>query len=208
MSAASSTMTASGVPVGMSLVPASTSSDATKPSSWFSKGSVALSVSISASTCPALISSPADTAHDIRLPFSIVGESAGMSSIVKTTPGGGSPEPPAVGAELPVSAAAGGVVEAAEAPPSALYDANLATSAASSTTMATTSPTCTFCAPSATRILAMKPSSWFSNAIVALSVSMSASTSPAAISSPSPLYHLDRLPCVMVGDSEGNSSFV
>mmetsp|Transcript_6924 Transcript_6924/g.12561 ORF Transcript_6924/g.12561 Transcript_6924/m.12561 type:complete len:395 (+) Transcript_6924:73-1257(+) len=114
MSSRSSTTTASGVPVGMSFAPASTNSAAMKPSSWFSNGSVALSVSISANTCPAMISSPAATLHDTRFPFSIVGDSAGMSSILNATPGGGAEESGAGGGGV---AEEGGVGVAAPAVP-------------------------------------------------------------------------------------------
>ena len=43
---------------------------------------VALSVSISAMMSPDLIVSPSFFSHLARLPFSIVGESAGMSTLV------------------------------------------------------------------------------------------------------------------------------
>src|SRR3984893_16175042 len=59
------------------------------------------------------------------------------------------------------------------------------------------------CAPSGTRILPRRPSSTASNSIVALSVSISASTSPECTSSPSLFSHFVTLPSVMVGDSAG-----
>src|SRR5438067_5972056 len=49
----------------------------------------------------------------------------------------------------------------------------------------------------------MRPSSTASNSIVALSVSISASTSPEWTSSPSLTSHLASLPSSMVGDSAG-----
>src|SRR6516162_2602498 len=58
-------------------------------------------------------------------------------------------------------------------------------------------------APSGTTILASVPSSTASYSIVALSVSISAMTSPGLILSPSFLSHLARLPFSMVGDSAG-----
>ena len=61
----------------------------------------------------------------------------------------------------------------------------------------------TSCVPSGTRILPMVPSSTASNSMVALSVSISAMTSPALTVSPSFLSHLARLPFSMVGDSAG-----
>src|SRR6185295_1352192 len=52
------------------------------PSSVASTSIVALSVSISAMTSPDLTSSPSFLSHLARLPFSIVGESAGMSTSI------------------------------------------------------------------------------------------------------------------------------
>src|SRR6516165_4445045 len=57
--------------------------------------------------------------------------------------------------------------------------------------------------PSGTRIFAITPSSIASYSMVALSVSISAKTSPALTLSPSFLSHLARLPFSMVGDSAG-----
>jgi hypothetical protein len=57
--------------------------------------------------------------------------------------------------------------------------------------------------PSSTRICASLPSSTASTSIVALSVSISAITSPAWISSPTCLTQRASLPSVMVGDSAG-----
>src|SRR3954468_12602277 len=63
--------------------------------------------------------------------------------------------------------------------------------------------TATSWVPSGTTILASTPSSMDSYSIVALSVSISASTSPALTLSPSFLSHLARLPFSIVGDSAG-----
>jgi hypothetical protein len=71
-------MMATGVPTGMSFVLASIRIFAIKPSSWFSKARVALSVSISARTVPGEISSPSLTYHRMILPWVIVGDSDGM----------------------------------------------------------------------------------------------------------------------------------
>src|SRR5580658_2052353 len=68
--------------------------------------------------------------------------------------------------------------------------------------------TATFSVPSGTRIRASVPSSTASTSIVALSVSISASTSPALTVSPTCLCHLVILPSVMVGDSAGISTAV
>src|ERR1035437_2985245 len=57
--------------------------------------------------------------------------------------------------------------------------------------------------PSGTTILASVPSSTASTSIVALSVSISAITSPDLTLSPSFLSHLARLPFSIVGDSAG-----
>src|SRR5690606_4360470 len=63
--------------------------------------------------------------------------------------------------------------------------------------------TATSAVPSGTRILPRVPSSTASTSIVALSVSISAITSPADTLSPSFFSHLARLPSSMVGDSAG-----
>jgi hypothetical protein len=57
--------------------------------------------------------------------------------------------------------------------------------------------------PSGTMILARMPSSTASTSMVALSVSISAITSPDLIRSPSFLSHLARLPFSIVGDRAG-----
>ena len=63
--------------------------------------------------------------------------------------------------------------------------------------------TATSLVPSGTRILPSVPSSTASTSMVALSVSISAITSPDLTVSPSFLSHLERLPFSMVGDSAG-----
>src|SRR5580765_5549368 len=65
----------SWVPSGMTIL-------ASVPSSTASYSMVALSVSISAITSPDLILSPSFLSHLARLPFSIVGDSAGMRMLV------------------------------------------------------------------------------------------------------------------------------
>src|SRR5687767_10420262 len=67
---------------GTSAVPSGTTILARMPSSTASTSIVALSVSISAITSPDLTVSPSFLSHLARLPFSIVGESAGMSTSV------------------------------------------------------------------------------------------------------------------------------
>ena len=57
--------------------------------------------------------------------------------------------------------------------------------------------------PSAIRILPSRPSSTASISMVALSVSISASTSPALTGSPSRFSQRARLPSVIVGESAG-----
>ena len=57
--------------------------------------------------------------------------------------------------------------------------------------------------PPGTRILPSVPSSTASTSMVALSVSISAITSPDLTASPSFFSHLARLPSVMVGDRAG-----
>ena len=66
--------------------------------------------------------------------------------------------------------------------------------------------TATSAVPSGIRILPSVPSSVASTSIVALSVSISAMTSPDLIASPSFFSHFERLPFSMVGDSAGIST--
>src|ERR1700684_4013306 len=56
------------------------------PSSTASYSMVALSVSISAMTSPVLTASPSFLSHLERLPFSMVGDSAGMSMLIGIGP--------------------------------------------------------------------------------------------------------------------------
>ena len=63
--------------------------------------------------------------------------------------------------------------------------------------------TATASVPSPTTILPILPSSTASTSMVALSVSISAMTSPELTSSPSLTCHLARVPSVMVGESAG-----
>ena len=77
------------------------------------------------------------------------------------------------------------------------------TSSPSSASTAMSALTGTSCVPSGTTILASVPSSIASYSIVALSVSISAITSPGLTLSPSFLSHFARLPFSMVGDSAG-----
>src|SRR5262249_43357589 len=77
------------------------------------------------------------------------------------------------------------------------------TSSPSSASTAMSAWTGTSCVPSGTTILASVPSSIASYSIVALSVSISAITSPGLTLSPSFLNHFARLPLSMVGDSAG-----
>ena len=81
-----------------------------------------------------------------------------------------------------------------------------ATSAAlspSSARRAIAVPTATPSAPLSTRMAARTPSSTASTSIVALSVSISAMTSPLLTVSPTATFHFARVPVSMVGDSAG-----
>src|SRR5690606_15386297 len=61
----------------------------------------------------------------------------------------------------------------------------------------------TFSVPAGTKILATTPSSTASTSMVALSVSISAMTSPALTTSPSLIRQEAKVPSVMVGDKAG-----
>ena len=76
-SSPSSAKTAMSWLTGTSLVPSGTTIFASVPSSMASYSIVALSVSISAMTSPVSTASPSFLSHLARLPFSIVGDSAG-----------------------------------------------------------------------------------------------------------------------------------
>ena len=82
------------------------------------------------------------------------------------------------------------------------------TASPASTSTAITSFTFTPCVPAGTRMRPRMPSSTASTSIVALSVSISAITSPALIRSPSCFNQRARLPSVMVGESAGIRIFV
>ena len=71
-----------GVLTATSAVPSGTRIFPSVPSSAASTSIVALSVSISAIMSPDLTLSPSFLSHLARLPFSIVGESAGMRTSV------------------------------------------------------------------------------------------------------------------------------
>ena len=73
----------------------------------------------------------------------------------------------------------------------------------SSARTAITVPTATFSVPAATRICATTPSSMASTSMVALSVSISAITSPDCTISPIAIVHFATVPDVMVGDRAG-----
>ena len=82
------------------------------------------------------------------------------------------------------------------------------TASPASTSTAITSFTFTPCVPAGTRMRPRMPSSTASTSIVALSVSISAITSPALMRSPSCFSQRARLPSVMVGESAGIRIFV
>src|SRR5712691_3080870 len=70
----------------MSAVPSGTRIFAITPSSIASYSMVALSVSISARMSPALTLSPSFLSHLARLPFSMVGDSAGIRMLIGIGP--------------------------------------------------------------------------------------------------------------------------
>src|SRR6478672_4623652 len=82
LSSPSPRITAMGVFTATSAVPSGTRIFPSVPSSVASTSIVALSVSISAMMSPDFTSSPSFLSHLARLPFSIVGESAGMSTSI------------------------------------------------------------------------------------------------------------------------------
>src|SRR5262245_40873721 len=102
------------------------------------------------------------------------------------------------GAAGALAGAAGFAPAAAPAPAAAAF-----TSSPSAASTAISWFTGTSAVPSGTTILASVPSSIASYSMVALSVSISAMTSPDFTLSPSRLSHLERLPFSMVGDSAG-----
>src|SRR5436190_3952429 len=114
---------------------------------------------------------------------------AGAGSVFGVTPVGGAADA-AARCPLPDGALAVNFSSAAGSSPS-------------SSSSAIGSCTLMPCAPSGTMILPMRPSSAASYSIVALSVSISAMTSPACTSSPSFFSQRARLPSVIVGDRAG-----
>lgn len=99
------------------------------------------------------------------------------------------------------AAAAGAAADAASS--STRYPSNFATSSLSSTRISSGAPTGMSLDPSGRSKTATKPSSWFSQARTALSVSTSASASPGATSSPTFTCHAARLPWDIVGERAG-----
>jgi hypothetical protein len=93
--------------------------------------------------------------------------------------------------------------EGAVAPPPDAGAETLFGSSPSAAISAMSSLTGTSAVPSGTTILARMPSSTASTSMVALSVSISAITSPDFTVSPSFFSHLARLPFSMVGDRAG-----
>src|SRR5262249_10644367 len=81
-SSPSAAMTAISWFTGTSAAPSGTTILASVPSSTASYSMVALSVSISAITSPGLTLSPSFLSHLARLPFSIVGDSAGIRMLI------------------------------------------------------------------------------------------------------------------------------
>ena len=108
-----------------------------------------------------------------------------------------------IGAETGATGSFAGATRAAAGATSAVGSVSEAGSSPSSARTAITAFTATFWLPSATMNFAIMPSSSASTSIVALSVSISAITSPDRTASPSPTTHLARVPSVIVGDSAG-----
>ena len=122
----------------------------------------------------------------------LAGDAAGMSA--GPSLGWGFSPPPAPSARPPPSE---GEVEA---PPPLAASATFSPSPAR---IAITELTLTPSVPAGTTIFAIVPSSTASTSMVALSVSISAITSPEETVSPSLTSHLARLPSSIVGDSAG-----
>src|SRR5688500_13419342 len=133
----------------------------------------------------------------IRLPEAATGAGAGAAGDGAAADFGASalaaPSPLEAGTGASAAFGAGAALEALMSP---------GLSPSSSST-AITSLTFTPCAPSGTRILPILPSSTASTSMVALSVSISAITSPAFTASPSFFSQRARLPSVMVGERAG-----
>ena len=128
----------------------------------------------------------------IRVPAGIAG-SAGTG--IETAAGGGGAATAAT-----ASLVAAGVLSSSAAVAAA---ARAPASSPSSRRMAMGAPTGTFSVPSATRMRPSVPSSTASTSIVALSVSISAMTSPGATGSPSFLSQRAKVPDSIVGESAG-----
>mmetsp|Transcript_31972 Transcript_31972/g.94042 ORF Transcript_31972/g.94042 Transcript_31972/m.94042 type:complete len:215 (+) Transcript_31972:781-1425(+) len=131
----------------------------------------------------------------------------GMSANSSGTSRSGVAAAAAVGGAAAAAAAAGASSAAAgAAPPASTSGGTKSLKAAMSSSSSTVIMTGTFTAisfPASTRILATYPSSCASNAMVALSVSISATESPAAKASPSPTFHSAMVPASIVGDRAG-----
>ena len=155
----------------------------------------ALSDSTTRSMSPTSTLSPTFISHCEILPSVIVDDSAGIITCALSTSSAGA----AAAAGAGSAAAAGAGAAAAGAPPPAWTSAM---SASFSTSSATGAPTAAV-SPSGTRILAMKPSSYDSTSMSALSDSTTRSMSPASTLSPSFISHCEILPSVIVDDSAG-----
>ena len=83
----------------------------------------------------------------------------------------------------------------------------VSTASPASAKIAITVPTATFSLPASTRICATTPSSIDSTSMVALSVSISAITSPECTVSPTAISHFATVPSVIVGESAGMVTF-
>ena len=129
---------------------------------------------------------------------------AGLAGACSCAAAGGS----AAGSFADGSSFVAGAEASAFAGASALKPSSAELSSPSSRIRPITVLTGTPSAPSATTILPSVPSSIASTSMVALSVSISAITSPAEMWSPSFLSQRARLPSVMVGDRAGIRSSI
>ena len=152
----------------------------------------ALSDSTTSTMSPMLTLSPTLISHCEILPSVIVDESAGIMIANESTMG------PA-GAAAGAGAAGAGATLAAGAAPPAL---TAAMSALLATSRATGAPTAAV-SPSPTRIFAMKPSSYDSTSMSALSDSTTSTISPGDTLSPSLSSHDEIFPSVMVDERAG-----
>ena len=163
------------------------------------------------SILPSLASRLASGEAKVRSPFCAGTPSPGAFGADLSPPGRGEGALPC-GEALPAPSPRGGEgwgegvsaeVFCSGLPAAAAVEAAAFTSSPSPASTAITWLTGTSCVPSGTTIFASVPSSTASTSIVALSVSISASTSPGATLSPSFLIHLARLPFSMVGERAG-----